>query len=165
MLLSSMDGSSLRLSVERYQYPDIVGDGSGRNWDANWLVIRGEVTDARRTWGFADPCLTTSEARSVAAWLRGVASGVVPVVDYDGDDKSTLEVFTEPNIALNLAARDGDQATVRVYLSLETQPPWGRREGGQSGVFNYYVRLTVRLAEAAVAAQEWAQELDSYPVR
>ena len=37
--------------------------GSNAGWDANWLVVRGEIgTSDGRSWSFTDPCLTTWEA-------------------------------------------------------------------------------------------------------
>ncbi len=50
----------------------------GTDWDANWLVVRGQVTTADALdWSFTDPCLTTWEAQELSAWLRGVVQGVV----------------------------------------------------------------------------------------
>jgi hypothetical protein len=88
--LASIDGSFLDLRIVGYQFPGTVGDGSGRGWDANWLVIRGEVNDGGRISAFQDPCLTTWEARQVAEWLRGVATGVLPAEPYEDDNDVRL---------------------------------------------------------------------------
>ena len=75
MRLRSSDGTQVALRPVRYQFPRVRGSRSGRDWDANWLVIHGDVHG--RTWSFKDSCLTTWDARELGAWLRGVASGAV----------------------------------------------------------------------------------------
>lgn len=71
------------------------------NWDANWLVVRGEIGTADgRGWTFLDPCLSTWEALSVGEWLRAVAAGG-PAPD---DPR-----FTEPNLAFELDGRHGER--------------------------------------------------------
>ncbi|MDQ1476726.1 MAG: hypothetical protein QOE62_1955 [Actinomycetota bacterium] len=104
MKLESSDGALVTLRPERYQF----GAGAStrdRDWDANWLVVRGDVRiEDGREWSFSDACLTTWEAPSLGAWLTGAASGVVPVVPVQREfSESTTETFTEPNIGFSVA--------------------------------------------------------------
>ena len=160
----SADGASVDLRPLRYEFPGIAGAGPG-DWDANWLVVGGDVRLADgRGWSFADPCLTTWEARSLGSWLRGVVKGKVRPTAFDaaGDGEETLEAFTEPNLALSLASRSDGAAVVRVHLSLESRPPW---LGDGFDIFGFFVSLDVPLQALAAAAGEWDRELAAFPVR
>lgn len=53
----------------------------------------------------SDPCLTTWEASSLGRWLRAVVSGHVQPTAFDSDGEDTLEILTEPSVALSLAAQ------------------------------------------------------------
>ncbi len=165
MKLVSVDGASVDLRPLRYEFPGIAGAGHG-DWDANWLVVGGEVRLADgRAWSFSEPCLTTWEARALGSWLRGVVTGKVRPTAFDGGDgdgEESLETFTEPNIALSLAARSDDAAVVRVHLSLESRPPW-LADGFD--IFGFFVSLDVPLHALAAAADEWDRELAAFPVR
>jgi hypothetical protein len=57
--LASFEGptGSLRIGVERYQFPEITDD----EWNSNWLIITGEAVLEDKSWSFRDPCLTTFE--------------------------------------------------------------------------------------------------------
>src|SRR5262249_60717551 len=80
MRLGSSDGARVELRLLRYQFPDRAAAGPGRDWDANWLVVRGDIRCADgREWSFEDPCLTTWEARLLGRGLHeGVAGAVAP---------------------------------------------------------------------------------------
>lgn len=162
MKLVSVDGASVDLRPLRYEFPGIAGAGPG-DWDANWLVVAGNVRLADgRGWSFSEPCLTTWEARSLGSWLRGVVNGTVRPTAFDGDDEDALETFTEPNLAVSLAARSGGSAVVRVHCSLESRPPW---HGDGFDIFGFFVSLDVPLPALAAAAGEWDRELAAFPVR
>jgi hypothetical protein len=161
MKLGSRDGELVELRPVRYQFPA----GTRGDWDANWLIVRGSARTADgRAWSFEDPCLTTWEARSFGAWLRGVVSGAVAPLLFDGGDGEGLETFTEPNLALSLAARTDEEATIRVHLSLEARPRWLPDDEGVD-VFGYFLAVQVPLAELARAADDWNEELVPFPER
>lgn len=122
MRLKSADGTIADLRPLRYQFGP---SAPPRDWDANWLVVGAdiEMSDGR-SWSFTDPCLTTWEARELASWLRGVLSGDVDASPFGGDEDECLLAFTEPNLAVSLARRDRDMATIRLHFSLEARPPW-----------------------------------------
>ena len=79
-----------------YQFDVPPATAGERDWDANWLMIRGYVCTADgRQWAFLDPCLTTWEARNLSAWLRGAvgvghagwqAGEYVLILDIGRDD-------------------------------------------------------------------------------
>lgn len=169
MELRSVDGAQVRLRPLRYQFSEVGGARSERDWDANWLVIRGDVRLADgRSWSFEDPCLTTWEARELGRWLRGVASGAVQPTPFDGSDEERIEVFTEPNVALSLAARDEVNAAVRVHLSLEALPPrlpGTDPDADPAELFEFFVAVTAPLNVVAQAADDWERELAAFPER
>lgn len=141
------------MSLQPVSYQFGLGDSKTgpKDWDADWLVIRGEVRDGDgREWSFTDPCLTTWEAASLGTWLRGVGDGVVaPVSDKDLPD-AILQVFIAPNIALSLAARNAERVAVRVHLSLEALPPWFG-DDDRPGIFEYFVLLDTTVDELIFA--------------
>lgn len=53
---------SLRIGVERYQFPEIT-DGY---WDTSWLIITGDAVVNGQSWSFRDPCLITFEMERLA---------------------------------------------------------------------------------------------------
>src|SRR5688572_1216408 len=83
MLLASPD-AQVDLSVVGYQFPSATDQ-----WDGNWLTIRGRVAVADREWSFDDPCLLTSEAQELGAWLMRVTNP---------DAEMHPLTFTEPNL-------------------------------------------------------------------
>ena len=118
MKLESSDGALVTLRPERYQF----GAGAStrdRDWDANWLVVRGDVRmEDGPEWSFSDACLTTWEAQSLGAWLTGAVRGVVPAVLVAEElTDSTMESFTEPNIGFSVAYRIAERIGVRSPLA------------------------------------------------
>jgi hypothetical protein len=71
MRLASSNGNSVTVRLDGYQYPAITGSDD-RDYDANWLMVAGEVVNGARSWSFRDPCLLTWEAQELAGWLRSV---------------------------------------------------------------------------------------------
>lgn len=147
MKLVGDKGTSLELSLEGYQFPDI---GSG-GWDANWLIVRGEVEHPRGSWVFRDPSLTTFEVKALASWFSGVASG---------EASSTLS-FTEPNLEFRLLV--GAEASVAVRLGYESAPPWlTRQEPRSQGITLVFPKAR---NDFQVAAQAVLDQLAMYPPR
>jgi hypothetical protein len=158
--------SSSRALVELrpigYQFSDAGGtaaEGAGRtagpyaDWDANWLVIRGDVTAADgRSWSFTDPCLTIWEAESLPVWLDAVSRDTA---------EQDAAVFTEPNISFFIDGRDRD----RVRFSHESLPAWLPRDVAGWQASEYCVALEVTIADLAGAAREWDAERQAFPAR
>jgi hypothetical protein len=70
VLLASDDGASVELRLAGYLFRTAPAAGE-QDWDANWLVIDGDVHTANgESWQFTEPCLTTWDVRDLAAWLR-----------------------------------------------------------------------------------------------
>ena len=101
--------ASLRLSIVRYQFPQITKG----EYDANWLIIQGRVSIDDRSWTFRDPSLTTFEVRALAEWLEGLARG---------EDVLPYCAFIEPNLQFE---RISGQA-IRVSFALESALPWAK---------------------------------------
>jgi hypothetical protein len=83
--LSGLFGDRFALTIVDYEF---AGDAVKRG-DADWLMIRIEVTSDGRTWHDQDPSLDTWEVESIIQWLEAVADGEVP----EGSELG----FTEPN--------------------------------------------------------------------
>jgi hypothetical protein len=163
MELRSSDGRIFRLAVQRYQFSSqAAAERPGFDWDANWLVIDGLLIlpDGRR-FRFSDSCLTTDEAIQLAEWLENPASTPAGR-KTDGDHDLDL-VFTEPCIALALESETSDSVTLRIYLSLEAEPPWPI-DGG-TGTFENYVTFLISRSDLLRAVSDWREELRAFPVR
>lgn len=164
MRLDAADGTRVELRPTRYQFGNIQS-ATARDWDANWLEVRGEVHLADgRQWRFEDPCLTTWEARDLGAWLRRVLGGVSRPTPFDGTRNENVAYFTEPNLALSLVARDAANASVRFHFSHESAPPWLAADGSVE-TSEFFVQVTLPVVAWARAVEEWDQELTAFPVR
>ncbi|MFT2018537.1 hypothetical protein ACMA1D_22250 [Streptomyces sp. 796.1] len=160
MLLSD-PVNRVELRPVRYQFP--VARGAA--YDDNWLVIAGTVATPEGAWSFADPCLLTDEARRIGVWLRAVAAGSVAVTGPDADGEWSPDVcFIEPVLALSLAERGDDGATVRLHLSLEAAPP-SRPDAESPDVYQYFVAVRVATVDLLRAADAWDAELAAFPPR
>ena len=147
MRLNDGQGATLELGVDGYQFPE-----SDEYWDANWLVVRGQVEHPRGSWTFHDPCLTTFELEQLAVWFDGVADGKVdPANGY----------FTEPNLHFEYAT--GPDPAINVTLSYESAPPWlTQREERLDGAV---VTFPVRLNDPQEAALSLRRLLSACPIR
>jgi hypothetical protein len=147
MKLNDDQGATLELAIVAYQFPE-----SDECWDANWLVVHGQITHAQGAWTFRDPCLTTFELEQLAAWFDGVAVGRPdPGSGY----------FTEPNLHFEYAPLP--TPTIRVKLAYESAPPWlsERVERLDGAVMTFPVALNDP-AEVSRCLRAW---LTRYPVR
>lgn len=167
MRLTSTDGAIVDLAPVRYQYPEMVPEESP-DWDCNWLMIRGDIRLADgRSWWFEDPCLTTWDTKDIARWLRRVRRGLVRPSAFAGEATKGLREFTEPNLALSLAARDRRSATIRFHFSAESLPPWlATTPEADAGLYlAHFVEVTVSLDDLAHAIDEWTAECAQFPER
>lgn len=164
MRLQSRDGASVELRPIRYRYGANPRATPGTDWDANWLIIQGEVHTADGAgWSFIDPCLTTWEARTLGTWLHEAADGsVAPVPDWTSGDG--LLAFTEPNLALSLEQRAGGRLRIRVHFSLEALPPW-LKGANRLDLYEQFLVLDVSSEELETAAAQWDNEHASFPIR
>jgi len=138
----------IELRIIGYQFPDAEPDGAD-DWDANWLMIEGEVTAAGSQWRFRDPCLTTWEARALLDWLRRAPNS---------DDAID---FVEPALAFAREPAEGGGVTIAVTLGDGATP------AADDAPASDPVRLTIPLTRAQLdsAAAEWERELAAHPAR
>lgn len=164
MRLTSTDGAAIELRPLGYQHPSNRASGP-HDWDANWLLIRGDVRlpDERR-WHFADPCLTTWEAAELAGWLRSVAAGEVKASPFPADEEHLL-VFTEPNLGFSLAASAEVTRSVRVHFSLEAMPRWASASEDEVDLYGFFVTVTTTVPDLLRAAEEWDRDRARFPAR
>lgn len=144
--LATFEGptGSLRIGVERYQFPKITDD----DWDSNWLIINGDAVLDGKSWTFRDPCLTTFEMERLANWLDQVFSGKV---------EKAFCGFTEPNLDFERVSDVAD----RIAFSLEALPPWSKRDG-DLGEIGFNVPIDDRLGAAASCLRAF---LTRFPIR
>ena len=166
MRIGSGDGPAVHLEVLGYQFAAPARKVTERDWDANWLLIKGSVKpDDRRGWSFTDACLTTFEARQLADWLRGVTFGEIRPGPFDverwGD--GGLLWFTEPALGFSLADASAEQVAIRVHLSFEALPPGLSAEDLE--IYEHYVEVRMSPSALAAAVEDWGRELSAYPVR
>lgn len=147
MRLEGRGGNALELTVLRYQFA-----GGDNEFDLNWLEIRGVVAADGRLWTFEDPCLLTSEARSLGSWLRHVTN---PLADYE------RLTFMEPNLAFDVSGRTDEMITVRVYFDLEARPA----DLVDADEDECWIDLELRPELLLHASETWLAELEAYPVR
>ncbi len=151
MKLASPTGDSVELTIGGYEYgsmsPQVRGD-----WDANWLMISGEVNDFGETWEFRDPCLTTWEAHDLLRFLRKPHA-------VNGDP---LE-FTEPNLTLQATATD--QQTVAITFTFRGEAAAPSTSDDDRWDTGRAVVLSVSRESLRLAGDEWARQLKRYPER
>jgi len=151
LILRGRDLSEFELRVAGYQFSNIESD----EFDANWLVMEGRIAPVdERAWEFRDPALLTWEVEGLSNWLEALAS---EEVFDEGED------FTEPNVRFEVAARDEDTITIRVYFKLESRPPWFFADA--VGMNDLWIDLRVDNDDLRVAAEDLRCDLARFPPR
>ncbi len=155
MHLEGDGGRSFDLSVVGYQFAGGAPEPGEFDFDANWLVVHGQANDGDREWQFRSPCMLTTEARQLTAWLEAVASGWR---DLDPTD------FIEPILEFRRVSAPEDPPTVRVTFRLEARPPWADEliDDDWDGI---WLEFDVSPETLATAASDLRNELRQYPER
>jgi hypothetical protein len=135
---------SLRLTIDQYQFPEIV-DGT---WDSNWLIIAGDVVIDGGHWTFRDPSLLAFEVERLAGWLDLVVNGEEPSASCG---------FVEPNLQFDREAND----FVRIGFALEAAPPWATTDDDW---YEYGVNVPID-ENLAIAVRRLRDQLSHFPVR
>jgi hypothetical protein len=128
-------GGALRLEVEGYEFPDAQD-----TWDANWLIISGEVVSGRERWRFRRPCLMTHEVRLLADWLDHLSVG----------QAGQAFPLTEPYLTFRRSDR-----SVCIGFALEVASPWSQR-GDDLEACIITIPIDDRLSHAARALRAFA---------
>lgn len=170
------DGTSLRLDVVGYQFPEITAasaPGDVGNWDSNWLMIAGTVhTPDGQSWSFEDPSLTTGEARELVVWLRSVAGGEVrPMAAVAGPHLQGTDhyghsdwlSFTERNIGFAVITLDGPLVELHVALGHEAAEPASDPDPIQPQCS--HISIGTNGAQLQAAAAHLEAQLAAYPRR
>jgi hypothetical protein len=145
----------LELHLVGYEFQHAARQSDGFDWDANWLVVAGQASDGERAWSFRDPCLLTTDARRLVAWLELVA---------DGSPQDDALDFLEPNLEFRRVSSPGDQPVVRVIFRLESAPPWAP-DVAEEDWDNAYLDFETSPDALRAAANELRAELERYPER
>ncbi|WP_203709010.1 WapI family immunity protein, partial [Cellulomonas marina] len=160
--LRSGDGATVRLRPTGYQF----GRGSGQpgDWDANWLMVRGEVRPPTgASWSFLDPCLTTWESAELEAWLHAASRGEVQPSTAPREDDGLL-TFTEPNLAFSVQGITDSDVALRVHFSLESAPRVPDSDSAPE-LYEHFVALTMTRNDLAAAAESWGADISPFPQR
>jgi len=150
MKLVSGDGQTFEMRILGYQFPHLKTEP----YDANWLMIAGDVTHPNGAWQFCDPCLLTYEAERLASWIDAVAAGE-PLPMRCG--------FLEPHLEFR-AVGGLQQPVLRVYFELAARPEWApsQRVRNDDGV---WVEFPLRELDLRSIARHWREQLRAYPQR
>lgn len=151
MLSLGAAGSRLVLDITDYQFPDAAKG----EWDAEWLLVSGQVEFEGRHWIFHDPCLTTFELAAIALWLRGIPLGM----------PSKELSFTEDNLRFEFVQRaSGDFLTV--WFAQQSSPPWATdREKYIDGIPIHIPSSLIDFVDAAKAVEKLCQRFPERAVR
>ncbi|MDF9715489.1 hypothetical protein [Nocardioides sp. ChNu-99] len=137
-------GRGLELTVRGYEFPGAASTAEAYDPDANWLVVDAVLRTGAATHRVSEPCLTATEARALADWLRAVA---------DGRGWASL-TFTEPTLAFRLSRQAGGSAALEVRLRATHSPGVPTTVG-----------LVVPSPDLRAAADAWEDHLVDYPER
>jgi hypothetical protein len=158
MELSDARGRYLSLKVLGYEF-----ESPSNVFDANWLLIEGEVAAPIPRWRFVDPCLQVHELAKLSHWLEAVVRDRLPkkgrLADY-----SRVLVFYEPNLTFELLEAGRRTCRMRVTLSLECAPA-GPLRGRVSPNEPFVLEIEPSLETMATAYHELAADLARFPER
>lgn len=173
MRLDGLNGTSVRLTINGYQFPRKVPAGA-EDWDANWLLIAGEVSAAHgRDWSFHGSPLTTWEVDKLAAWLLSVSRGEVPVLDEAPSSGHVASnwtrhpadaawlTFTEPNLNFAVGGYHGHQVDLLVGFAHDSAPPAAVTDRASW----YQVTVAMDAAQVQDAGAALQTELAAHPAR
>ena len=69
MTFAGVDGQSVTLTLEGYQFPHLTT----ADYDSNWLNVCIDACHPRGAWQASDACLLTYEVARLADWCRTTA--------------------------------------------------------------------------------------------
>jgi len=147
------DAHRLILTIVNYQFRH--ERALQNKWDANWLIVHGDVTTPEGHWQFNDPCLATWEVTRLADWLENIA------LQRDADN---IDDFTEPNLRFFYHGETGGCFRIVVQFSHESLPRWVW-SAGRGMARKYSVEFSVSSEQLQVAAVSLREELRRFPPR
>ncbi|RDV46233.1 hypothetical protein DOE76_03560 [Leifsonia sp. ku-ls] len=121
---------------------------AAREADGDRVVVDAVVHDGDRRWSLSEACLTTDEARDLAAWLAGIAEDATAAADE-------WTSLTFAATALSLSGHRIPGGTVELRIALLRM----RAEG--PGTTDVVVGLRAPQADVTAAARDLLAELDA----
>jgi hypothetical protein len=121
---------------------------AAREADGDRVVVDAVVRDGGRRWSLSEACLTTDEARDLAAWLAGIAEDATAAADE-------WTSLTFAATALSLSGHRIPGGTVELRIALLRM----RAEG--PGTTDVVVGLRAPQADVTAAAGDLLAELDA----
>ncbi|WP_052351889.1 WapI family immunity protein [Deinococcus pimensis] len=157
---------SFSLDITNYQFPQIDNDA----WEADWLNIRVRLQYAEHTWTHDDPSLTTFEVQAWTDWLEDVAQHLDTFAAWRRSRLTTMIAFTEPNLCFEVLDHHptGAPATLRVYLGLESRPPFFallNHVGPDSNPDDVWIEFPLDGRTLRRTIDRLREQLERYPVR
>ncbi len=144
MLLKSADGSEFELSIEGYEFPEIVD----HEWDSNWLRVRIRLKNRESEAQTTDPCLLTCGAAELLEWIKYL-TGLEGSVGYVPD-------FMEPNLRFLILRNTPESVRLEVSFIFEKKSTPTTRMS---------VILEVAKRDLLLAAQSLQIEIDRFPTK
>jgi hypothetical protein len=148
------DGGSFRLAPIAYEFPEAATA-------ADWLLVLGEVSGSEGSWSFSSAAMTTGEARQMGDWLLSVANRTILAT---GPEDEPTFTFIEPSLAYSVASYHAETVPLRAYFSHACAAPWLDIDD-QLNTYSRFIELLIPVAELAVAARAWLDEVEAFPVR
>lgn len=156
MRLGANGGGVLDLSIVGYQFPD-ADDPQKRH---SWHMVQGRADTGPEAWDFRWQALTCDEGPKLAAWLREVAtvSALGGTTPAEGPGRM---LFTEPNLAFEVASYVRDAIVIKVELDLEFRAP-SNKPNHYAGHPNI-LHIDTSAVQLVTAAADWESDLLQYP--
>ncbi len=150
MQLGGASGSSFKLKIVDYQFPNITDEYH----DSNWLIIQVDVIHPKGAWTAVDPCLLTFDVEWLARWLEDV---------HSNSNKRPECSFLEPCLEFQVEVNEKSKRVLRVYFELEARPIWASCK--IAGQRDLWVEFELSEIDLLAVASELRSELAKYPQR
>jgi hypothetical protein len=154
MYLASSSGSSLRLTIVGYEFPQKQPEDK-HDYDANWLVVKLDFVRDDNAWTAIDPCLTTWDVDELAVWfdrLRLRQPLVRPALS-----------FAEPLLTLESVDAGSPSELLRVFIEGELRPSWQTEQGMYQE--DLWIDFPLAEIDLQAATQSLRDQLAQFPVR
>jgi hypothetical protein len=141
-LVSELDGSTFRLEISGYEFPELQTD----KYEANWIMVRLVIHSQKGDWTKTAPALLTWEIEDLIEWCRGRYE-IEPLLQ-----------FVDPSIEFHATIVNTALTNLKLTLSGQLLPDW--HDGG-----SITLEFFVSPAELKKFATELDFELSKFPYR
>jgi hypothetical protein len=144
VMLHGEDGYAFGLTIDGYEYPDIV-----TGYDGNWLFVRVDIQHPRGDWWFRSAWMTTLDARRLIDWLEGA---VVGSVEYE---------WTTYELVFTFALTPMPGSLISVVVTRGALPQWHGANDGRELILKFGRDAD----DIRMFAENWKAQVARFPVR